>query len=104
MDGSSSTILPVLGLSFPHGFVTPQGVTHPRTTLAQTCLTSEFRWNLKPVSFQKISFYMEAHHSFSVGRCGMSQSTPLGARRPRRHTRTTRQSGSDTILSHPRLQ
>ncbi|KAI5346815.1 hypothetical protein L3X38_014694 [Prunus dulcis] len=26
---------------------------------------------------------------------------PLRARRPRRHTRTTRQSGSDTKLSHP---
>ncbi|KAM1911880.1 hypothetical protein ACFX14_000002 [Malus domestica] len=28
-------------------------VTHPWNALAQTRLTSEFRWNLKPVSSQK---------------------------------------------------
>ncbi|KAM1360150.1 hypothetical protein ACFX2F_047044 [Malus domestica] len=30
-------------------------VTHPGNALARTRLTSEFRWNSKPVSFQKAS-------------------------------------------------
>ncbi|CAL2226312.1 unnamed protein product [Prunus armeniaca] len=33
----------------------------------------------------------------------MLQSTPLGAQRPRRHTYTIWQSGSDTKLSHPHI-
>ncbi|CAN6577554.1 unnamed protein product [Malus baccata var. baccata] len=51
---------------------TSQWVTHPGNVLARTHLTSEFRWNLKPVSSQKVSCYKrwgctyKAHHLFSV--------------------------------------
>ncbi|RXH80868.1 hypothetical protein DVH24_004782 [Malus domestica] len=60
-----STILSVLGLPFPHGFVsgnsraTSEWVTHPRIALTRTPLTSKFRWNPKPVSSQKALYYRE---------------------------------------------
>ncbi|KAM1556750.1 hypothetical protein ACFX10_040249 [Malus domestica] len=34
---------------------TSQWVTHPGNALTQTCLTSEFQWNSKPMSSQKAS-------------------------------------------------
>ncbi|KAI5347423.1 hypothetical protein L3X38_015302 [Prunus dulcis] len=71
-------------LSSPYSFVsensraTSQWVTHPGIALAPNSLNFGVPTTPKPVSSQKAS-----------------------ARRPRRHTRTTRQSGSDTKLSHP---
>ncbi|CAL2237771.1 unnamed protein product [Prunus armeniaca] len=56
-----STILSTLG-PCPHGFVsensqeTSQRVTHHEIALAQSRLTSEFPWNLKPVSSQQASY------------------------------------------------
>ncbi|KAI5332366.1 hypothetical protein L3X38_022495 [Prunus dulcis] len=56
----------------------PRVVTHPGIAPASNSLNFGVLTTPKPVSSQKAS-----------------------ARRPRRHTRTTRQSGSDTKLSHP---
>ncbi|KAM1504062.1 hypothetical protein ACFX1X_000213 [Malus domestica] len=63
---SRSTILSALGLDHTLTVLflgthtrTSQWVTHPGIALRQTRLTSEFRWNPKPVSSQKASCYME---------------------------------------------
>ncbi|RXH80069.1 hypothetical protein DVH24_041216 [Malus domestica] len=106
-----STILSVLGPSHTLTVLflgthtrTSQGVTHPRNALARTRLNSEFQWNRKPVSPQKISCYMEVgiHITlFPLVDVGCYNPPPLGARRPYWHTRTERHSGSDTIMSHP---
>ncbi|RXI01701.1 hypothetical protein DVH24_015050 [Malus domestica] len=57
-----STILTALGLDHALKVLfmgthtrTSQWVTHPGNALAQTRLTSEFRWNPKPVNSQKAS-------------------------------------------------
>ncbi|RXH91140.1 hypothetical protein DVH24_020163 [Malus domestica] len=72
-----STILSALGPN--HGLTvlflgthtrTSQWVTHHGIALTRTRLTSEFLRNPKPVSSQKVSIH-------SLGRCGISQSTPL---------------------------
>ncbi|RXI04128.1 hypothetical protein DVH24_038402 [Malus domestica] len=53
---------------------TSQWVTHPGNALVRICLTSEFRWNPKPVSSQKASCYKrwactyKTHHILSVDR------------------------------------
>ncbi|KAM1527371.1 hypothetical protein ACFX11_016976 [Malus domestica] len=46
---------------------TSQWVTHHRIALARTRLTSEFQWNPKLVSSQKISCYMEVGPDVLVG-------------------------------------
>ncbi|RXH75267.1 hypothetical protein DVH24_029988, partial [Malus domestica] len=63
---------------------TSKWVTHLRIALVRTRLTSEFRWNPKPVSSQKASCYRrwactyKAHHPFFVGRCGITILSALG--------------------------
>ncbi|BBG92768.1 cyclic nucleotide gated channel 1 [Prunus dulcis] len=55
--------------------------------------------NPKPVSSQKaLPRHITPLRLVDVGSHNLP---PLRIRRPRRHTRTTRQSGSDTKLSHP---
>ncbi|RXH67900.1 hypothetical protein DVH24_028047 [Malus domestica] len=54
-----------------------QWVTHPMIALNRTRLTSEFRWNLKPVSSKRSlvigrgACTYKAHHPLSVGQCEM---------------------------------
>ncbi|RXH75266.1 hypothetical protein DVH24_029987 [Malus domestica] len=63
---------------------TSKWVTHLRIALVRTRLTSEFRWNPKPVSSQKASCHRrwactyKAHHPFFVGRCGITILSALG--------------------------
>ncbi|TQD97610.1 hypothetical protein C1H46_016784 [Malus baccata] len=56
-----------------------------------------------PVLGRDGNLHIRLTRSTPLGNVRCYNPSPLGARRPRQHTRTTRQSGSDTILSHPRL-
>ncbi|KAI5345294.1 hypothetical protein L3X38_013171 [Prunus dulcis] len=71
-------------------------------------LNSEVPMTSKPVNSQKVSLLDEGGHVHirhiipsSLVDVGWYNPSPLGARRPHRHTRTTQQSGSYTELSHP---
>ncbi|KAI5350706.1 hypothetical protein L3X38_003597 [Prunus dulcis] len=118
-----STILSALGPPlFRYSFVSgssraaSQWVTHPEIALAPNSLNFGVPTTPKPVNSQKAS---ELPKGLVLDGCGCAyvrHITPsplidvgsynpplLRARRPRRHTRTTRQSGSDTKLSHPEI-
>ncbi|CAN6677751.1 unnamed protein product [Malus baccata var. baccata] len=75
---------------------TSQWVTHPGIALAQTRLTSKFRWN------PKWEYTYKAYSIHSPGQCGMLQSTPFrGPTSSSTHIRLG--IGFDTKLSHPGL-